>query len=636
MKHIIIGTAGHVDHGKTMLIKSLTGVDTDRLKEEKERGISIELGFAQLSLPSGKRAGIVDVPGHERFIKNMLAGVGGIDLVLLVISADEGVMPQTREHVDIIQLLQVKKGIVVLTKADLVDEEWLGLVTEEVGEFLQHTVLRDAPVVSVSSATGQGIPELLHLIDKIVEDTEERISIGKLRLPIDRVFSVTGFGTVVTGTILSGRVALGDTVEVMPQGLLSRVRSLQVHGQKVEQARAGQRTAVNVTGLVVDEVKRGSVLATPNSLTPSYRLDVRLLLLKSAPKPIKNRARVRMYLGTDEILGRVRLLDREELETGEEAYAQLELEEQVVAGKGDRFVIRSYSPMRTIGGGTVIDANAPRHKRFRPEIQELLATIEMGTPDELIDQFLAGKNGLFTMEELVTATGLTRADVEQNLRKLADNHQVKFIATDKSNLLVSNQVYQKWGLETQNMANAYHQEHPLREGYPKEELRSRKYSFISNKNFPYLLSSMEMDGFIRLFEKTVASVEFTGQLPENHQKRLESMAAQIKEGGFQPPSWAEVAKSHLIKDTEAQEYLHYLLRQGELVKIGEDLYFPTKQYEEAKQLIISFLRENKEISVGQTRDLLQTSRKFALPLLDSLDRERLTRRVGDNRILVQG
>lgn len=636
MKHIIIGTAGHVDHGKTMLIKSLTGVDTDRLKEEKERGISIELGFAQLSLPSGKRAGIVDVPGHERFIKNMLAGVGGIDLVLLVIAADEGVMPQTREHVDIIQLLQVKKGIVVLTKADLVDEEWLGLVSEEVREFLQHTVLRDAPVVSVSSATGQGIPELLQLIDEIVEDTEERISIGKLRLPIDRVFSVTGFGTVVTGTILSGRVALGDTVEVMPQGLLSRVRSLQVHGQKVEQARAGQRTAVNVTGLEVDEVKRGSVLSTPKSLTPSYRLDIRLLLLKSAPKPLKNRTRVRMYLGTDEILGRVRLLDREELETGEEAYAQLELEEQVVAGKGDRFVIRSYSPMRTIGGGTVIDANAPKHKRFRPEIQELLATIEMGTPDELIDQFLAGKNGLFTMEELVTATGLTRADVEQNLSKLVDNHQVKFIAKDKSNLLVSNQVYQKWGLETQNMANAYHQEHPLREGYPKEELRSRKYSFISNKNFPYLLSSMEMDGFIRLFEKTVANVEFTGQLPENHQKRLESMAAQIKEGGFQPPSWAEVAKSHPIKDTEVQEYLHYLLRQGELVKIGEDLYFPAKQYEEAKQLIISFLRENKEISVGQTRDLLQTSRKFALPLLDSLDRERLTRRVGDNRVLVQG
>ncbi|AEG59838.1 selenocysteine-specific translation elongation factor [Desulforamulus ruminis] len=636
MKHIIIGTAGHVDHGKTLLIHSLTGVDTDRLKEEKERGISIELGFAQLSLPSGKKAGIVDVPGHERFIKNMLAGVGGIDLVLLVIAADEGVMPQTREHVDILQLLQVKKGIVVLTKSDLVDEEWRGLVTEEVKEFLQPTVLKDAPVVSVSAITREGIPQLLQLIDRVVEDTEERISTGKLRLPIDRVFSVTGFGTVVTGTLLSGRICLGDTVEVMPQRLLTRVRSLQVHGKKVEQARAGQRTAVNLTGLEVDEVKRGSVLAAPNTLTPSYRMDLRLLLLKSAQKPLKDRARIRLYLGTDEILGRVKLLDRKELEPGAETYVQLELEEQVVAGKGDRFVIRSYSPMRTIGGGTVVDANAPKHKGFKPEIIEQLATLEMGTPEELIDQFLTEKQGLYSVEEVAAGSGLTPREVEPELVKLAKEDRVKIIATEKHPLLVSFPVYRRWSLDIKNMAEAYHKKFPLREGYPKEELRSRKFSFINNKYFQFLLQGLEMDGWIRLYEKSVASSDFTGQASPEDQKKLTAIVDDLKKGGFQPASWALVAKTHGLQEGDAQEYLHYLVRQRQVIKIAEDVYFPAAIYEKARELIIDFLRRNKEISVGQTRDLLQTSRKYALPLLDSFDRERVTRRVGDNRVLIQG
>ncbi|AEF94430.1 selenocysteine-specific translation elongation factor [Desulfotomaculum nigrificans CO-1-SRB] len=631
MKHIIIGTAGHVDHGKTALIKSLTGVDTDRLKEEKERGISIELGFTQLTLPSGKKAGIVDVPGHERFIKNMLAGVGGIDLVLLVIAADEGVMPQTREHLDILQLLQVKQGIVVLTKVDLVDEEWLGLVTEEVKEFLKGTVLEKAPVVPVSSVTGEGLPELLKLIDKAVDDTEEKISTGKLRLPIDRVFSVTGFGTVVTGTLLSGKISLGDTVQIMPQGLLSRVRSLQVHGQKVEQARAGQRTAVNLTGVEVDQVKRGNVLATPNSLTPSHRLDVKLLLLESVSKSLSNRERVRVYLGTDEILGRVRLLDREELEPGQEVFAQLEMEEQVVAGKGDRFVIRSYSPMRTIGGGTVIDPNAPKHKRFRPEVLAALATKEQGTPDELIDQFLTGKQGLFTLEELAAATGLPGTEVDQAIKDLAD--KVKVIPTDKEDLFVASQVYRQWGLEVQKMAENYHREFPLREGYPKEEMRSRKFAFVSSKNFLYLLQALQKDGYIVVFEKTMASPTFKSQLSAAQQKQVDALVKAMMDGNLQPPSWNELVKKMKLKDTEAQEYLQYLLRRGDLVKIGDDLYLAAERFKQGRRLIVDFLKEHQEISVAQTRDLLQTSRKFALPLLEYLDRERVTRRVGDNRVL---
>lgn len=635
MKHIVIGTAGHVDHGKTLLIKTLTGTDTDRLKEEKKRGISIELGFAQLKLPSGKQAGIVDVPGHERFIKNMLAGVGGIDLVLLVIAADEGVMPQTREHVDIIQLLQVKRGIVVLTKVDLVDEEWLGLVTEELKEFLKGTVLGQAPVIPVSSVTGQGIPQLLQLIDKFVDDTEEKVSTGKLRLPVDRVFSVTGFGTVVTGTLLAGRITVGDTVQVMPNNLVSRVRSVQVHGRKVEQARAGQRTAVNLTGLEVEEVKRGSVLVTPNSVEPSHRMDVRFLLLESAPKVLKNRARVRLYLGTDEVLGRIRLLDREELEPGQEVYAQLELEGEAVAGKGDRFVIRSYSPMRTIGGGTVIDANAPKHKRFRPEVLEALATKEMGTPEELIDQFLTGKQVLFTAEELMSATGLPAPDVSAGLQKLTAEEQIKVIPADKKDLFVSMSVYRTWGQEMRSMLESYQREYPLREGYPKEELRSRRFSFVTHKNFQHLLQAFETDGVVKLHDKTLAGPDFTGELSAGHKRLVDSMINTIQEGHFQPPSWSEVVKNHKLKDSEAQEYLQFLLRTGKLVKLGDDeLYFSAERYRQARQMIIDFLKENKEISVAQTRDLLNTSRKFTLPLLESFDRERITRRVGDNRVLI--
>ncbi|MDD4170142.1 MAG: selenocysteine-specific translation elongation factor, partial [Desulfotomaculaceae bacterium] len=414
MKHLIIGTAGHVDHGKTALVKAMTGVDTDRLKEEKERGISIELGFTSLELPSGRKAGIVDVPGHERFIKHMLAGAGGFDLVLLVIAADEGVMPQTREHLDIIQLLQVKKGVVVLTKADLVDEEWLELVTEEVREFLQDTVLEKAPLVTVSAVTGQGIAALLELLDHVAEETESKTAAGTPRLPVDRVFSVTGFGTVVTGTLVAGQLRVGDMVKVQPAGLTARVRSLQVHGKKVEVAGAGQRVAANLAGLEVEQVSRGSVVAGTDSLVPSHRLDVHLLLLDSADRPLKNRERVRFHIGSGETLGRVVLLDREELAPGATAYAQVELEEMVAAVKGDRFVIRSYSPLWTIGGGTVIDAAPGRkHKRFRSEVLGALATRERGTPEEILEHYLRDNATLPEIADVAAGTGLQVSEVKE-------------------------------------------------------------------------------------------------------------------------------------------------------------------------------------------------------------------------------
>ena len=429
MKHLIIGTAGHVDHGKTALVKALTGIDTDRLKEEKDRGISIELGFAALSLPGVRRAGIVDVHGHERFIKNMLAGAGGFDLVLLVIAADEGVMPQTREHLDIIQLLQVTKGIVVLTKIDLVDQEWLELVQEEVRDFLKGTVLENAPVVSVSSVTGQGIPELLEQIDSMTREVRPRVATGPPRLPVDRVFH-NWFRHCGHGTLVSGTLQVGDQVEVQPQGLASRVRSLQVHGEKVEVAEAGQRVAVNLVGLEVEQIERGSVVAGMNSMFPTKRLDVRLLLLKSAPRPLKNGARVRFFLGTREALGRVRLLDQEELKPGSLAYAQLELEKPVVADKGDRFVIRSYSPMHTIGGGTVITLRA-QTQAFSQRCSECSGSPGKGYAGELLSQCLPGLSGLPGPAEVAKSTGLEEEDILEAARELERDGRVKMIIAEE-------------------------------------------------------------------------------------------------------------------------------------------------------------------------------------------------------------
>jgi len=633
MKHLIIGTAGHVDHGKTALVKAMTGVDTDRLKEEKERGISIELGFTALKLPSGRRAGIVDVPGHERFIKNMLAGAGGFDLVLLVIAADEGVMPQTREHLDIIQLLQVKKGVVVLTKADLVDEEWLDLVKEEVRDFLIGTVLEKAPLVTVSAVTGRGIGDLLELLDRVAEETEAKTTAGPPRLPVDRVFSVTGFGTVVTGTLIAGEIRVGDSVEVQPQGLTARVRSLQSHGEKVEVAGAGQRVAANLAGLEVEQIGRGSVVAGLNSLTPSYRLDVHLLLLKSAARPLKNRARVRFYLGSGEILGRVLLLDREELEPGALAYAQLELEDKTAAVKGDRFVLRSYSPMRTIGGGTIIDpAPGRKHKRFRSEVLKALETRERGTPSEILEQYLQSNPMLPDLADAAAGTGLQVSETEELARHLAHQDRVKIIPGDGKAYLVLTEVYRRWAGELEQMLESYHREFPLREGYPKEELRSRKFPALNNKVFQFLLAAMEKDKLVRCSAQAVACSSFVSGPDREMGAMVEKIRKELAEACFQPPSWTELAGMAGLSENASLELLQYLLRTGELVKVGENLYFLGETIRAVRQKVAGYLRQNGEISVGELRDLLQTTRKYALPLLEYFDKEKVTRRVGDKRL----
>jgi selenocysteine-specific elongation factor len=425
LKRLVIGTAGHIDHGKTTLVKAITGIETDRLKEEKQRGISIELGFAPFTLPSGQKAAIVDMPGHERFIRHMVAGAFGIDMVLLTIAADEGIMPQTREHMDIIELLNVRKGIVVITKTDLVDEEWLMLMEDEIRQYIDKSILKGAPLIPVSAVSGQGLDELMAAIEAMAAEVQEKPVFGYARLPIDRVFTMPGFGTVVTGTLWSGQIQQGDTLELMPVQRPVRVRTLQVHNEKVATAYAGQRVAVNLQGIDVAEIRRGYLLASPGYLTPSYRVDVRLRLLPSSPRNLKNWNRVRFHLGTDEALGRIVLLDRDEQQPGEEAYAQIVLEKPIVAYKGDPFVIRYYSPVTTIGGGTIIDANAPKQKRFKEEVLEQLATKEEGSLYELLLQEMHSQpEHPLTLAELTKKIGAKEEDIKNEIIQLLDDEQI--------------------------------------------------------------------------------------------------------------------------------------------------------------------------------------------------------------------
>lgn len=634
MKYVTIGTAGHIDHGKTALIRALTGIDTDRLKEEKERGISIELGFAYLDLPSGIRAGIIDVPGHERFIKNMLAGVGGIDIVLLVVAADEGVMPQTREHMDIVQILGINRGIVALTKIDLVDEEWLNLVLDEVRSYLATTSLASAPVIPVSAVSGTGLQELLRVIDESVQVAQEKPSGGPVRLPVDRVFTISGFGTVVTGTLVSGTVREGDTLEILPQGAQARVRSLQVHGMKIQTARAGRRVAVNLAGVEKQEISRGNVIATPKAFTPSTLLDVRFSLLPKA-KAFKNRGRIRLHIGTVEIMGRAVLLDRDELEPGASCYAQLIMEEPVVAGRNDRFVLRSFSPVNTIGGGVVLNPVARRHKRFKEDVLSFLSTLEAGTPQEKVCQYLSASVVPVEIGEVAAAAALDLKTVAGAVEELSAAGKVRVLTVENETLVFNAARYEELKQRVQGLVQAYHKKFPLREGYPKEELRSRLVPGIGNRVFQSVLQAMAADGAIRLQSQVVTTPGESGKLSSETLRSLERAGEMYRKAGCQPPNWPDAASRLDLNAEEAGEFLAYLLRTGVLVKVSEDVYFHREVLAEAQEMIVGALKERGELSLAEVRDLLSTSRKYTLPLLEFLDQKRVTKRVGDKRVLAK-
>ena len=632
MKHVILGTAGHIDHGKTSLVKALTGVDTDRLKEEKERGITIELGFTFLDLPSGIRLGIIDVPGHEKFVKHMVGGVWGIDLVALVIAADEGVMPQTREHLDICKLLGVKKGLVVLTKVDLVDGDLLELVKEEVSEIVQDTFLRGAPILSVSSVTGQGIPQLASTLDHLSQEIEGRPADGLFRLPIDRVFTMKGFGTVVTGTMISGSLSLGETVQILPSGTEGKVRNLQVYNRSVERAVAGERTAVNLQGIETSAIERGDVLIRPNTLRPTQLIEAYLEYLPDAPRPLKHRTKARFHIGTALTHASVFLLDREELSPGEGGFVQLRLERPVVALPQDRFVIRGSAAIQTVGGGTILDSHPDKHRRFSPSVIADLSLLKDGTNEQALRQHIrhSGMGGI-TLEDLSNRVEVSPGEIQANIRKMAENGDLLFIDPEKLKVIEKGQ-YQ--GLRELVLAQLgeFHRRSPMKSGLSKEELRTKLPPEVDIKLFQILINQLiqskevvlEKDK-LRLPVHQISSADEKGLV-----KRVE---ASVLKGGLQPPSPKELSEEWSEREEEVRAIFEHLTHEGVLVKIKGEIYVHRVSFENLKEELVAYLKSHQEITTPQFKEMTRASRKYAIPLIEYFDQSKLTLRIGEKRVL---
>ena len=631
MKQVILGTAGHIDHGKTTLIRALTGIDTDRLKEEKERGITIELGFAHLQLPSGQLLGIVDVPGHEKFVKNMVAGATGIDLVALIIAADEGVMPQTREHLEICQLLNIKHGLVVLTKIDMVEPDWLELVKEDVFEYLTGTFLADAPMVEVSGVTGEGVPGLLEILDDRVKEIPERDSGSFFRLPIDRVFTMKGFGTVVTGTTTSGEIETGDEVTIYPQGITSRIRGIQVHNREVKQVKAGLRTAVNLQGIEKMGLRRGDIVAARDSLRTTYMVDVLLDLLPSAPRKLKNRAKARFHAGTSEIISTVVLLDRDELKPGESCFAQIRLDEPTTALTRDRFVLRSYSPVRAIGGGQILNALPLKKKRFSETVLSELKTLRKGELDEIAEQFVhAGRFQGLEQKALPFLTNARKKKLDDILKSLMAQKRV--IQYDKEKgMLIHADFLKKAREEALTTLKDYHRNFPLKVGLLTEELRSRTTGSRNQKLFNYLINQLFHEGVIVQEKEVVRLKEHRVTLARDQEKAREDIEKIYSKAGLQPPYFKELKDKY--PGTMANDVLEVMVKDGILIKVKEDLYFHRATVENLKEKLVAFLRENGEIDTPRFKDMTNASRKYTIPLLEYFDRSQITVRVGDSRVL---
>ena len=626
MKNVILGTAGHIDHGKTTLIKALTGRETDNLKEEKQRGISINLGFTYFDLPSKKRVGIVDVPGHEKFIKNMLAGACGIDIVLLVVAADEGVMPQTVEHLDILNYLGVKKGIIVLTKCDLVDEDFISLVKDEVKEKTTGLFIENAPIVEVDSVSGRGLEELVKKIDEISEDIEEKKIDAPARMSIDRVFSLKGFGTIVTGTLIEGKISIDDEMTIYPSEKKVKVRNLQVHGCDVKTAYAGQRTAINLSNIKVSEIQRGDVIAETGSVEESMMIDVNISLVEHCKKSLKHWDRIRVFHGTKQILCRIVPLNEDEIPYGESGYAQLRLEEKIVAKKGDRFIIRSYSPMDTIGGGIIIDTAPKKHKIYDESVIETLKIKEKGELKDIIEEYLKlNLSNYITLKDLISYTGDKEEYVKEGLDVLIKENKV--IPVNKYYLHISH--YNKLKDKTMDILNKYHKQYRLRKGILKEELRSRVDSKLKVKDMDIILNKMAEDKQIKVRDNLVSNYEFEvvfNQKQLSIKKEIENITRKNKLSCL-------VTKDEICnKNKFYEEVLEALI--GDTIQKLDDTYYVDKDiYENMKNELINYLKQNNQITVAQFRDITNSNRKTSIAILEHFDRNRITKRIDDKRVL---
>ena len=636
MKQIILGTAGHIDHGKTSLIKAISGTDTDRLKEEKERGITIELGFAALDLPSGQHLGIVDVPGHEKFVKNMVAGATGIDIVVMVIAADEGVMPQTREHMEICTLLGVEYGLVAVTKIDMVDEEWLELALEDIRDFVKGTFLEDAPVAAVSSTTQKGIPEFIDILDQLAAKIPDRPPSDLFRLPIDRVFTMKGFGTVITGTLISGHVRVGDSIMIYPLEITSKVRGIQVHNQSADRASAGMRTAINFQGLEKEALRRGEVLSKPGSLVASYMVDVSLHYLASNKKPLKNRTRVRFHTGTSEVLGNIILLDREELASDASTTAQLRLDAPVALVKDDRFVVRSYSPVYTIGGGKVLNPIPLKHKRFKPEVVDGLKALEHQVPEAIIafQVEAAGYQGV-SFAHLKMMTNLPDKQLEKLLQNLLS--QKTLIQIEKENrIYIHRTCFEALQEEIQRQLADYHQTHPLKAGMSKEELKTKFPALLTPKLFNLTLNRMTKEKIIAQEENIIRLASHAVSLGGKQADVKNMILKTYLNAGLQPPYFKELAKSLDADAKRSREVLMHLVNEGNIIKVKEDLFFHCEAINALKKKLVTFLQDQAEITTPQFKEMTGVSRKYVIPLAEYFDSTNVTLRVGDVRKLRKG
>ena len=612
----VIGTAGHVDHGKSTLVHALTGIDPDRLQEEKERGLTIDLGFAWMPLSDGGEVSIVDVPGHERFVNNMLAGVGGIDLALLVVAADESVMPQTREHLAILDLLNVGRGLVAVTKRDLVDDEWLELVTAEVEDALEGTTLEGAPIVPVSATTGEGLPDLTATVEALLQDTGSRKDLGRPRLALDRAFTMSGFGTVVTGTLVDGTLSVGQEIEALPRRLASRIRGLQSHKRMLDTAPPGTRVAANLVGLSQDDLRRGDVLTVPGWLTPTDAVDVHLRVIEDAPRPLRHNMLLTVHTGSSEALARLRLLERQRAEPGESAWAQLKFETPVAVVKDDFFVVRSNRA--TLGGGSVVDTHARRHRRNHRPTLDRLTTMEQGTTRDILLNTIE-RSEPADVDDLPGRANMEAGTMHSELKEMAHAGDVVLLRSGKS-------VFTKGGWEALerkagDFLASYHGSYPLRKGAPKEELRSR--IGLSPAVFPDALRVLQDNGTVVEDGPAVYLTGHSRKLTAGQEQAVDDYLELLESQPFSPPT----------EPVPDAEILALLADEGRVVRAGDTVVFAASAYNEMAGAVVERIRTDGPIAVGDVRDMFGTSRKYALALLEHLDRWRVTRREGDARVL---
>jgi selenocysteine-specific elongation factor len=630
MRRVILGTAGHIDHGKTALIKALTGIDTDRLREEKERGISIDLGFAHLDLPGDLKVGIVDVPGHEKFIKNMLAGVGGIDLVLFVVACDEGIMPQTREHFDIVSLLGVGSAVFALTKSDLVDAEMVAIVRDEVENLIKQTRFEGAAIIPTSTKTGDGVEGVRGAIERAVAGIEERKIGDAARLPVDRVFTMAGRGTVVTGTLWSGTISKEDRLEILPGMTPVRVRSIEVHGQHVDSAYAGQRTALGLHGVDTHQVRRGDCVVSPGDFGATSVLDGEIYLLPTSARVLKHKARIRFHLGAGEVMGRVFLIGPENLEPGDKCFAQVRLEDPLVAGFGDLFVIRTYSPMRTIGGGRVLDPSPSRRKRRDQHVSQWLRLLATADVTQIVEGHIRVSGMGTRLDALRLRLNRGRREIETVVRDLEASGK---IFEPSAGLYIHAEVLAELEHGIEDTLGTYQAGHRLTWGMPKEELRERLGS-VEMAFLNWVLGRLESDG--RVFSKKGSVRVGTGDVdlsPEETRARS-LVVGLLKAGLFQPPSERDLETKSGVPAETVRRVITLLIGDGEITRLEPGLVMHASAIEEARLRVTEYLKEHGEATASDLKGVLGTSRKYAVPLLERLDRLGVTRRRGDKRTLI--